>query len=215
MKPTTVLLADDHPTLMLGLVALLKQISNITVLAQIENGDDALAKISTLQPNVAVLDCKLPGLNGIQIAETIKAHQLPTQVLALSAYDKPQYLWGMFNAGASGYLLKEEAPTHIVRAVTAIASGEALWTPAQLRRIQRWQEQVQARWDGLTPREKEVLFLVAAGKKNKAIADDLTVSERTVEYHLTNILGKLELTSRSEAIVWVNKTLSDETPASN
>lgn len=210
MKRTKVLLADDHPTLMLGLASLLNQMADINVIAQIENGDDALARIKSLRPDVAVLDCKLPGLGGIQIAEAIKQHKLPVRVLALSAYDNQRYLWGMLNAGASGYLLKEEAPTQIVKAVRSVARGEQLWTTEQLALVQRWQEQVQYRWDGLTTREKEVLVLVATGKGNKGIAGELNLSERTVEYHLTNILGKLRFTSRSEAIVWVNKTLLDE-----
>lgn len=210
-----VLLADDHPTLMLGLATLLNQIPDIKVIAQVESGPDALTQIQSLTPHVAVLDCKLPELSGIQIAETIKKEKLPVQVLALSAYDNQQYLWGMHNAGAAGYLLKEEAPTQIVKAIKVIATGEQLWTPAQLSLIKRWQEQVQARWNDLTSREREVLGLVATGKRNKDIAAKLNLSERTVEYHLTNILGKLNLTSRLEAIVWMNKVMSDESQRTN
>lgn len=103
------------------------------------------------------------------------------------------------------YLLKNEAPAVIVAAVRAVARGERLWTAEQFTRAQRWQEEVQERWEHLTEREREVLALVAEGKSNKEIAQALKVTERTVEFHVSNVLGKLGLTSRVKAAVWAKE----------
>ena len=127
------------------------------------------------------------------------------RVLALSAYDDERYVQEMLGAGAVGYLLKEEAPGVIVAAVRAAARGERLWTAEQFARAQRWREEVQGRWERLTEREREVLALVAAGKSNKEIAQALSVTVRTVEFHVSNVLGKLGLTSRVEAAVWARE----------
>ena len=108
----------------------------------------------------------------------------------------------MWAAGAWGYLFKSEAPGAIVVEVRAVAQEEQLWTVEQLARVQRWQEEVEQRWESLTGREREVLLLIAAGKSNKGIACEMGISEKTVEYHVTNVLGKLDVDSRSKAIVW-------------
>ena len=152
-----------------------------------------------------MLDCLLPGMEGAEVAREIRRRGLPVRVLALSAYDDDHYLWGMWAAGALGYLLKSEAPGAIVAAVRAVARGTSLWTATQAACVQRWREEVEQRWSALTEREREVLALVAAGKSNKEIAQALQVTERTVEFHVGNILGKLRLTSRLESAVWVKE----------
>ena len=181
----------------------LERAPDLAVVREAEDGEEALAQIEALQPDVAVLDCQLPGMGGTQVALEIQRRGLPVRVLALSSYDDDRYVRGMLEAGAVGYLLKEEAPETIVAAVRAAARGERLWTMEQFARAQRWQEKVQKRWEHLTKREREVLSLVAAGRSNKGIAREMRISEKTVEYHMTNILGKLGVGSRSEAIVWV------------
>jgi DNA-binding NarL/FixJ family response regulator len=130
---------------------------------------------------------------------------LPVRVLALSSYDDDRYVQEMLEAGETGYLLKDEAPVVIVAAVRAAARGERLWTMEQFARARRWREEVQERWSALTEREREVLALVAARKSNKEIAQALNVTVRTVEFHVSNVLGKLGLTSRVEAAVWVKE----------
>jgi NarL family two-component system response regulator LiaR len=153
-------------------------------------------------------------MSGPQVAVEIKRRGLPTRVLApstglragLSSYSDDHYVRGMLEAGAVGYLLKDEAPGVIVAAVRAAARGERLWTAEQFARARRWREEVQGQWERLTEREREVLRLVAAGRSNKGIAHEMGISEKTVEYHVTNILGKLGVGSRSEAIVWIKNS---------
>ncbi len=197
-----VLLADDHPAMRIGLRVLLDQANDITVVAETGDGEETLAQIERLQPHVAVLDCQLPKVSGIDVAAAVKRRRLPTRLLALSAYDAPKYQWSMLEMGAMGYLLKDEAPTEIVTAVRAVAHGQSLWTAAQMTRVRQWQQEVQARWEDLTPQEQNVLHLIAAGKSNKEVAQELTVTLRTVEFHVSNILGKLGVVSRVEAALW-------------
>jgi len=200
-----VLLADDHPTLRPGLRVLLDQAPNVEVMGEAEDGEEALAQIEALQPNVVVLDCQLPRMSGPEVAAEIKQRGLHTKVLALGAYSDDRYVRGMLEAGAVGYLLKSEAAGVIVEAVRAAAQGERLWTAEQLARVRRWREEVERRWESLTGREREVLALVAAGKSNKEIAQALSVTVWTVSFHVTNILKKLGVASRVEAAIWAKE----------
>lgn len=210
---TRVLLADDHPALRMGIRVLLDQAPDVEVVAEAGSGEEALALIEALQPDVAVLDCQLPGMGGVEVAQEIARRDLPVRVLALSAYDYEQYVQGMLAAGAVGYLLKEEAPDAILAAVRGAARGTRLWTANQVARARRWREEVKERWEHLTGRERDILLLVVAGCSNRGIARELGISEKTVEYHVTNLLGKLNVASRAEAIVWARDSrLAVETP---
>ncbi len=204
-----VLLADDHPAMRIGLRVLLDQAHDISVVAETGDGDETLAQVVALQPEVTVLDCQLPGLSGLEVAAAVKAQQLNTKLLALSAYDTPRYQWSMLEMGAKGYMLKDEAPTEIVAAVRTVAQGGSLWRQAQLKQIKQWQVEIQARWEDLTGQEQKVLSLIANGKSNKEIALTLNVTPRTVEFHVSNILGKLAVTSRVEAALWLQAYQSD------
>ncbi len=197
-----VLLADDHPALRMGLRVLLDRAPDIEVVGEADDGDAALALIESLRPDVAVLDCQLPGIEGAAVAEAVARRGLPVCVVALSAYDDDRYLAGMMTAGAVGYLLKNEAPGQIVAAVQAAMRGERLWTPEQVARVSRWQAEVARVRDSLTEREREVLRLVADGLSNKEIAQALTITVRTTDFHVSNILRKLGVISRVEAAVW-------------
>ncbi len=194
-----VLLADDHPTLRLGLRVLLDREPDIEVVAEAESGEEALAKILALQPEVAVLDCQLPGLSGPAVARELQRRGLPVRILALSAYRYEHYIWGMLEAGAVGYLLKEEAPEAIVATIRSAVQGGMYFSPGVA-------DLVKALLEGrgpvqLTKREREVLRLMAEGLSNKEIAVRLGVSERTAAFHVSNVLQKLGAASRTEAVV--------------
>ena len=204
-----VLLADDHPAMRIGLRVLLDLTPDISVVAETSDGPETLTQIVKLCPHITVLDCQLPGLSGIEVAAAIKEQQLATKLLALSAYDTPRYQWSMLEMGAKGYMLKDEAPTEIVAAVRVVARGESLWRTDQLKRIRQWRTEVQARWEDLTAREQSVLSLIASSKSNKEIAKALNITPRTVEYHVGNILGKLVVTSRVEAALWLKAYQAD------
>jgi NarL family two-component system response regulator LiaR len=195
-----VLLADDHPTLRLGLRVLLERAPDIEVVAEAEKGEEALAKILAFQTDVAVLDCQLPGLSGPEVAREIRRRGLPTRILALSAYRYEHYIRGMLEAGAVGYLLKEEAPEAIVEAVRAAVQGGMYFSPGVadlVKAILEGKREIPQ----LTEREREVLALMAEGLSNKEIAARLGFSKRTAAFHVGNILQKLGAASRTEAVV--------------
>jgi DNA-binding NarL/FixJ family response regulator len=203
MKTIRVLLADDHPAMRIGLRVLLDQAPDIEVVAETGDGVETVAQIEALQPEVVVLDCQLPKLSGIEVAARVKEQKIHVRLLALSAHDNPRYQWGMLEMGAAGYLLKDEAPTEIVAAVRAVAQGQQLWTAEQFARARHWQQEVQARWLDLTDQERRVLTLIAGGQSNKEISQELNVTARTVEFHVSNILSKLGVASRVEAAIWL------------
>jgi DNA-binding NarL/FixJ family response regulator len=200
-----VLLADDHPALRMGLRVLLEQAPGVVVVGEAGDGPQALAQITALEPDVAVLDCQLPGLPGTEVAAEVRRRGLATRILALSAYSDEKYVRGMLSAGAAGYLLKEEAPGVIVAAVQAAAEGRAWLSPAVAARVAALAGGGRPAPRDLTERERQVLALVAQGKTNKEVALALAIAERTVEFHVTNLLAKLGLASRVEAAVWAKE----------
>ncbi len=203
MDKIQVLLADDHPALRFGLRVLLDQAPDITVTGEVGEGKEAIAQIEAQRPDVVVLDCQLPGMEGAEVANEIRRRGLPTRVLALSSFSDERYVRAMIDAGARGYLLKDEAPDRIVAAVRATARGEGWFSPsiaAQVAALARG-ETPKAPHAALTEREREVLRLVAAGKSKKEIAATLKMSEKTVEKHLSELFAKLKVSSRVEAAV--------------
>ena len=194
-----IMLVDDHPTMRVGLRALLEQDPTLTVVGEANSGEEALERIDEVRPDVIVLDCQLPQQSGVAVASALQRRGHPARVLALSAYDDKHYVRGMLAAGASGYLTKEEAPHKIVEAVRAVAQGEPWFSPAiqdALTPPSPHDPRVAPR--PLTPRELEVLPHVVAGMSNAEIALELGISEKTVEKHLHAIFDELAATSRVE-----------------
>lgn len=197
--PLRVMLADDHVVLREGLRVLLER-AGMAVVAEVGEGQTALALVETLHPDVVILDCQLPDVSGADVAAAIQERRLPTRVLALSAYSDPALVQAMLKAGAVGYLLKEVASTAVVEAVEAAARGEVgLYSPSIAQLLAAW-----ARGEtpgGLTEREQDVLRLVVEGQSNKQIGQTLGISEKAVEKHLTGIYGKLGVDSKVSAAV--------------
>lgn len=193
MNPIRVFLADDHPPLRLGLRVLLENSSDICVVGESGDGQDALQQIEMLFPDVAVLDCQLPTLDGMQVAAEIKQRGISTRVLALSSYAEERYVRGMLSADAVGYLLKDEAPEKILEAVCAAARGEG-WFSAKIAQQIVKLNQTRA----LTEREKQVVQRIVKGMTNKAIGQELGISGKAVEKHISIIFEKWEVRSRAE-----------------
>lgn len=197
-----VLLADDHPALRAGLQVLLEREPDLAVVGEVGDGSEVLAQVQELRPDVLVLDCRVPGISGPEIAAELRRRSSRTRILALSAYSDEKYVRGMVAGGAIGYLMKDEAPGSIVAAVRATARGEGWFSPSVVSRLASAASYTHSELDDLTERELSVLRLVAIGRSNKGIARALKVTERTVEFHATNLLNKLGLGSRVEAAVW-------------
>jgi DNA-binding NarL/FixJ family response regulator len=198
-----VLLVDDHPALRVGLRVLLDQAADIQVVGEAGDTEQALRAIAQLEPDVVVLDCQLPGEGGASVAAHAGEEGWTARVLALSSYADDGYVRAMVDAGAVGYLLKDEAPAAIVAAVRAAAQGQTWYSPTIAAKISAWERGELP--GGLTERELEVLRLVAVGRSNKQIARELCITVRTANFHVGNILHKLDLVSRVEAAIWARE----------
>lgn len=206
MKKIRVLMIDDHPIVRSGIRMLLEQSGGIEVVGEAERGDDAVALIKRLNPDVLLLDMEMPGKTGVEVARDVEAAKLSVRVLALSAHDDEEFIMNLLANGAAGYLTKEEALDTIVDAIQGVANGEEGWLSRRAAaRMASTTRKRQRDLVELTEREEEVLNLVAEGWSNNRIAVELTLSERTVRFHLTNIYDKLGIASRAEAISWALK----------
>ena len=205
--PTTVLIADDQAMVRAGFAALLGAADGIFVLGDAEDGLVAVEQAQRLRPDVILMDVRMPRRDGLWAAEQIISSGLPTKVLMLTTFDIDDYVYSALRIGASGFLLKDAPADELVRAVHVVAAGDALLAPSVTKRLI---EQVTSRSVRkstgaaavLTPRELEVLLTVADGKSNAEIAQELFVSEQTVKTHVSNMLTKLALRDRAQAVVF-------------
>lgn len=202
MTKIRVLLADDHPVVRAGIRVLLEKATDIGVVAEADNGMEVVPLVQEITPDVLVLDMEMPGASGVEVARQLRAMKSPVRVLVLSAHNDAEYVRNLLSSGAAGYLTKEEAPAMIVEAVRGIARGEDGWLSRRVAaQLSAWTREDEPSAKELTPRELEVLGLVAAGKTNQEIARSLSISEKTVEKHVGALLAKLNVASRVEAAV--------------
>jgi DNA-binding NarL/FixJ family response regulator len=207
MDTINVVLADDHPVVRSGIRTLLEKAPDISVVGEASDGYETLRLVDNLKPHVLLLDMELPGLKGIEVAQQLKASGATVRILALSAYDDEQYIFGLFSTGAVGYMTKDEALSTITDAVRGVAGGEVGWLSRRVtaKVMQRKIVQAQPAADTLTllsVRERQVLQLVASGMPNEQIRATLCISDGTVKNHITNIYGKLGVRTRAEAVAW-------------
>ena len=204
--PIRVLIADDHPIVRAGLQGELAYDEEMEVVGEALSGDEAYRLAQELQPDVLMLDINMPGKKAIQVLKEVKRSLPDCRVLMLTAYGDSGTVLGMLKAGADGYLLKDEDPSVIHEALRAVAGGQT-WVSqaisAQLVLLTR--DEAERLGDTLTQREQEVLNLIVEGKSNLEIAQELSLAERTVEFHVSNLLQKLGVRSRVEAAVWAKE----------
>ena len=206
MDKIRVLVADDHAIVREGTRRVLESESDIEVVGEAGDGEEAVSQATRLQPDVAIIDIAMPKLNGIEATRQIKTLLPATAVLILTAYDNDQYIFSLLEAGAAGYLLKNVRGSELVEAIRSVHSGESVLHPVIAHKVlQRFVPSIQEAKGGtpenLSQRELEVLKLAARGMSNKDISDKLYLSVRTVQAHLANILSKLQVGSRTEAIL--------------
>lgn len=215
---TTVVIVDDHPIVRAGLRAVLQSAADIEIVGEGENGADALRLVADLHPNVLALDVQLPDINGLEVTRRLRQQGTSTAILILTAHDDQQTIFGLLESGAVGYVLKDEALETLVNAVRVAARGETWLSPSVAGQVVRravagvppgGEEALSA----LTPREVEVLRLIGRGLDNTAIAQELVLTKRTVQNHISNIYGKLGVSSRAEAVLFaVRHGLTGDAP---
>ncbi len=198
-----VLLIDDHPAILAGLRAILGQATDVEIVGEATTLAEAEALLESARPDALVLDYELGEDAGTGLLMALAEDETRPAILLLSAHDNPAYLHEAHRLGAVGYFLKALALDVVLEGVRQTARGQTVWTLDQLARIRAWKEQVKFRWDALTGRERDVLRALAQGKSNREISAELHITERTVEHHVGNILGKLGTGSRSEVVVWM------------
>lgn len=203
--PIRVLLVDDHAVVRTGLRGFLGLYEDIEVVGEAENGRRGIELTLELAPDVVVMDLVMPELDGISAIASVRAERPATQVVALTSFADDDKVTAALEAGASGFLLKDADADAIADAIRAAARGEVVLDPAAARVLatrMRERRAPLAPTAALTPREREVLGLVAQGLSNQAIADRLVITERTARTHVSNILGKLGLSSRTQAALY-------------
>jgi DNA-binding NarL/FixJ family response regulator len=202
-----ILIADDHGIVRSGLRMLIDRQPDMTVVAEAEDGVDALEQAQAEHPDVAVLDVSMPRMTGLQAAREIRAHSPDTRVLMLSMHDDDRYFFEGLEAGATGYVLKRAADTDLIDAVRTVAAGRTFLSDgAQTGLMRAWQEGHAEPESPLTPRELEVVKLIAEAFTNKQIAETLRLSEKTVESHRSNLLAKLGMRDRVELVRYAIKS---------
>ena len=205
MKDTVrVLIADDHPLFREGMRGRLDRMGDITVVGEASDGDEAVRLSRELEPHVVLMDIKMPGLNGIEATREILRANPRVGVLMLTMFEDDDSVFAAMRAGARGYLLKDSGGEGVVHAIRAVTSGEAVFGPGVAERIIGFfsvPRSAQRAFPELTEREEEILVLVARGKSNQEIAAQLFVSVKTVRNHVSNILLKLQVADRAQAVI--------------
>lgn len=198
MATIRILLADDHPVVRDGLAAMLSTQADFEVVGEAGTGAEAVAEAARLGPDIVLMDLEMPALDGVEAIRQLRAADPRVQVVVLTAFDTDERIVGALEAGAQGYLLKGVPRAEIFAAIRVVSAGGALIPPVVAFKLLQRVRQAESP-DALTPREREVLGLVAAGLANGEIAARLAISERTVKFHVSSVLGKLGAKNRTQA----------------
>jgi DNA-binding NarL/FixJ family response regulator len=204
-----VLIVDDQALVRAGFKMILQAQSDIHVVGEAGDGDQAIGLVRSLQPDVVLMDIRMPGLDGIEATRRINAEGLPSKVVILTTYDLDEYVFDALAAGATGFLLKHVPPEELVHGVRLAAEGDALLAPSVTRRLIEEFSKSRAplqstskQLDTLTERERDVLRLLARGLSNAEIAGELHVGEATIKTHVAHLLDKLDLRDRVQAVIY-------------
>jgi DNA-binding NarL/FixJ family response regulator len=208
----TVLIADDQELVRTGFRVILEAEGDIAVVAEADNGNEAIRQAALVKPQVVLMDIRMPGLDGLAATEEILRHRDPPTIVVLTTFDQNEYIYRALRAGAAGFLLKDAPSSRLIAAVRAAATGDSLIEPSITKRlVERFAEPapstaLPARLSQLTDRELEVLVLITRGLSNAEIAAEMVVAETTVKTHVARILTKLGVRDRVQAIVLAYET---------
>jgi DNA-binding NarL/FixJ family response regulator len=202
------MLVDDHAVLRDGLKNILDMESDITVVGEAVNGNEAITKVKEFQPDVILMDINIPGKNGIEATKIIKEAHPSIKILMLTMYNHDEYFMSAIREGADGYLLKDAPSEHVIDAIRSVAKGHSVIHPSMTKKFLNFNSskeehlEVEKKDTQLTEREKEVLLCLVQGMNNKEIAKALFISDKTVKIHVSNIFKKLDVKSRSQVVIY-------------
>ena len=213
MTPVRVLIVDDDDLMRAGLHAVLSSDESVNVVGEAADGTQAIERTRTLAPDVVLMDVRMPAMDGIAATREIVAARPEARVLILTTFEDDDYVFGALSAGASGFLLKRTQPEGLIAGINTIAAGESLLSPSVTRkvidrmaRLPRADSAQRRRLRELTPRERDVLELIARGLSNAELAATLVVEESTVKTHVKRILAKLDVRDRVQAVILAYET---------
>ncbi len=195
-----ILLADDHMMVRSGLATVLGVYDDMELVGEAGDGEEAIRLCESLQPDVVLMDLLMPNVDGVAATRTIKERWPEIQVVALTSFKEKEYVEGALKAGASGYLLKNVSAEELVAAIRRVVAGQPSLSPEAARVLIQKVNQPESPGEDLTDREKEILSLMVTGLNNTQIATKLFVSQSTIKFHVSNILAKLGVTGRTEAV---------------
>jgi DNA-binding NarL/FixJ family response regulator len=206
-----VLVADDQSMVRAGFRMLLADEQDIEVVAEAENGREAVEKTARFKPSVILMDIRMPELDGLQATRRILAEDNGARILILTTFDLDEYVYEALNAGASGFVLKDDSPEQLLAAIRTVAAGDALLSPTVTKKVIKQFARLPRpdppkELDELSERERDVFRLMALGLSNAEIAQELFISETTVKTHVTHVLQKLHLRDRVQAVVLAHRT---------
>lgn len=199
MDTVRMVIVDDHPIVRQGLRAALRVLPQLELVGEAGNGREALAVVAATHPDLVLMDLMMPEMDGLTAIAALKAQPAPPRIIALTTFAEAEQVLGAVQAGADGYLLKDMEMQELARAVRTVLGGQPYLHPAATQHLLRATARPAAPPERLTAREQEVLVLVARGLTNREIARALAISEKTASVHVSNLLGKLGLTSRTQA----------------
>ena len=199
-----VLVVDDHPVLRSGLAQLLEQAEGIELVGLAADGAEGIELALSTRPDVVLMDLQMPGLDGVEATSRILSSCEATRVVVLTSFSDRERILDALDAGATGYLLKDAAPDELLRGIRAAAAGQAPLAPKAATELLAERRDVRPATE-LTPREREVLVMVAEGLPNKLIARRLDISEKTVKAHLTRVFERIGVSDRTQAALWAER----------
>jgi DNA-binding NarL/FixJ family response regulator len=205
-EPLRILVVDDHALIRSGLRTLLSSVAHLTIVGEAADGQEAIAHAADLQPDIILMDLHMPGLNGVEATRRIVQASPHVGIVVLTMLEDDASVFAALRAGARGYLLKGADQTEVLRAIDVVAHGEAIFSPFIAQRLMQYFANMQpilpqSAFPELTEREREILGLIALGKSNAEIAEEVVISPKTVANHVSNIFSKLQVVDRAQAVL--------------
>jgi DNA-binding NarL/FixJ family response regulator len=202
-KKIKIMLADDHPVTRAGIRKILETAADMEIMGEACSGFEVQELVGTLLPDVLLLDLQMPGPRPSELERWVRERYPNIVTLILTAHNRDSYLATMMDAGVAGFLSKQESEHTLISSIRRAVEGELLFSQEQYSRATRWRRCAGTKWDSLTERQRNVVCLVAKGKQNSQIALELGIATKTVAYHMTEVLKRLGVRNRSEAVAWI------------